>query len=188
MCPVSGSRSDDIFSNFRLFPAAALRVAAFRVTAPESISNMTARNVRWIIVCIMIGGQVNAAGPSVMFRSCRSGAWSAPTTWEAGSVPTDGARVQVRVGHTVTYDLESARAIRFIHVAGVLTFAADRNTRLDVGLLKIEQGENASEDGFDCDAHATQVDPAMPRPALLVGTPERPIGAEWKAHNPARLV
>jgi len=81
----------------------------------------------------------------------------------------------------VTYDLDSARAIRFIHVAGVLTFAADRNTQLDVGLLKIEPGENASEDGFNCDAHATQVDPAAPRPALLVGTPERPIGAEWKA-------
>ena len=100
---------------------------------------------------------------------------------EGGSVPTGGARVQIRAGHTVTYDLDSARAIRFIHVAGVLTFAADRDTRLDVGLLKIEQGENASEDGFDCDAHAMQVDPVMPRPALLVGTPERPIEAEWKA-------
>jgi hypothetical protein len=81
----------------------------------------------------------------------------------------------------VTYDLDSAQAIRFIHVAGFLTFAADRNTRLDVGLIKIEQGENASEDGFDCDAHSPKIDPAQPTPALLVGTPERPIGAQWTA-------
>jgi len=144
-------------------------------------SFMTARKMLWILVCTLIGEQVKAADPAGMVRSCRSGAWSAPTTWEGGSVPTGGARVQIRAGHTVTYDLDSARAIRFIHVAGVLTFAADRNTQLDVGLLKIEQGENASEDGFDCDAHAMQVDPAMPRPALLVGTQERPIEAEWKA-------
>jgi hypothetical protein len=102
-------------------------------------------------------------------------------TWEGGSIPTQAARVQIRAGHTVTYDLDSARAMRFIHVAGVLTFAADRNTRLDVGLLKIEQGENAGEDGFDCDAHASSVDPALPVPALLVGSPERPIGSGWTA-------
>jgi G8 domain len=142
---------------------------------------MTARKVLWILVCTLIGDQAKASDPAGMFRSYRSGAWSAPTTWEGGTVPMGGARVQIRAGHTVTYDLDSAPAIRFVHVAGILTFAADRNTQLDVGLLKIELGENASEDGFDCDAHATQVDPSLPRPALLVGTPERPIGPEWKA-------
>src|SRR5262245_22924 len=73
-----------------------------------------------------------AAPPLV--RSARSGAWSAPATWEGGKVPAAGARVQIRTGHVVTYDVKSDRVIRSIHVAGTLTFARDRDTRLDVGL------------------------------------------------------
>jgi hypothetical protein len=144
---------------------------------------VTPTKMLWIVVCTLIGAQVaaKASDRAGLVRSCRSGAWSESTTWEGSSVPAAGARVQVRQGHTVTYDVESDRAIRFLHVAGVLTFAADRNTRLDVGLLKIEQGDKASEDGFDCAAHAAQVDSTLPVPALLVGTPERPIGAQWKA-------
>jgi G8 domain len=144
---------------------------------------MTSTKVLWFVVSALLGVHMIAQAPdhSALFRSCRSGAWSDAKTWEGGLVPTGGARVQVRRGHTVTYDLDSARAIRFIHVAGVLTFAPDRNTRLDVGLLKIEPSEIASEDGFDCDAHPATADPALPAPALLVGTQERPIGAAWKA-------
>jgi hypothetical protein len=114
------------------------------------------------------------AGPIV--RSARSGPWSAPATWEGGKVPTAGAKVQIRTGHTVTYDLKSDRVIRSIHVAGTLTFARDKDTRLDVGLIRIQPGEEATEEGFDCDAHAAE--PGLgPRPALAVGTPEQPIPA-----------
>ena len=88
-----------------------------------------------------------------LIRSARSGPWSAAATWEGGKVPGAAARVQVRQGHTVVYDVRSERPIRSIHVAGTLTFAPDRDTRLDVGLIKIQPGEDASEDGFDCDAH-----------------------------------
>ena len=144
---------------------------------------MTSTKVLWFVVSALLAAQIitQASEQTALVRSCRSGPWSDPTTWEGGLVPTKGARVQVRQGHTVTYDLDSDRAIRFIHVAGVLTFAADRNTRLDVGLIKIEPSEIASEDGFDCDAHPAQVDLALPTPALEVGTQERPIGALWKA-------
>jgi hypothetical protein len=83
--------------------------------------------------------------------------------------------VQVRSGHRVTYDLASDRPIRSIHVAGTLTFATDRDTRLDVGLIKIQPGDDAREGGFTCDAHLGERDPTLPRPALLVGTPERPV-------------
>ena len=93
------------------------------------------------------------AAPSSLIRSAGSGPWSAPTTWEGGAVPTAGARVQVRAGHTVRYDVASDAVIRSIHVAGTLSFAPDRDTRLDVGLIKIQAGDDASEDGFDCDAH-----------------------------------
>src|SRR5262245_39697977 len=56
-------------------------------------------------------------GPGLI-RSVRSGPWSTPATWEGGKVPAAGSRVQVRAGHTVTYNLKSDRVIRSIHVAG----------------------------------------------------------------------
>src|SRR5262245_38113288 len=112
-----------------------------------------------------------------LVRSAQSGPWSAPATWEGGKIPAPGCRVQVRQGHTVTYDLNSDRVIRSIHVAGTFRFAQDRDTRLDVGLITIQPGDDASEDGFDCDAHAAALPPGQPRPALEVGTPPRPIDA-----------
>jgi uncharacterized protein (TIGR03067 family) len=112
-----------------------------------------------------------------LIRSARSGPWSSPDTWEGKQVPGTGARVQVRAGHTVIYDANSDRVIRFIHVAGTLSFAHDRDTRLDVGLIKIQAGDDASEDGFNCDAHLKAPDPREPRPALEVGTANDPIPA-----------
>src|SRR5215471_11203659 len=101
-----------------------------------------------------------------LLRSAKSGPWSASATWEGGKVPAAGARVQVRPGHTVTYDLHSDQVIRSIHVAGTLSFARDKDTRLDVGLIKIQAGDEASEDGFDCDAHLADPAHGTLRPAL----------------------
>jgi hypothetical protein len=114
-------------------------------------------------------------------RSARSGLWSDPETWQGGKVPPAGSCVQIRAGNTVTYDLDSARAIRTIHVAGTLSFARDKTTRLDVGLIKIQAGDEAGEGGFDCDAHVGKPDARMPRPALEVGLPEAPIDARHTA-------
>ncbi len=119
--------------------------------------------------------------PPEVIRSARSGSWSASDTWEGGKVPPAGARVQVRQGHTVRYDCRTEQTIRSIHVAGVLTFAPDRDTRLNVGLIKIQPGDDASENGFDCDAHVPDLAPGQPRPALEVGTPEQPIPADHTA-------
>ena len=121
-----------------------------------------------------------------LIQSARSGAWSAPATWESGKVPGAGARVQIRSGHTVTYDMQPGKeirppAVRSIHVAGVLTFARDRDTLLRVGLIKIQPGEDASENGFDCDAHTPDLKPGELRPSLEVGTPNEPIPARHTA-------
>ena len=116
-----------------------------------------------------------------MIRTTKSGAWSDAATWETGKVPAAGARVQIRTGHAVAYDLKSEQVIRSIHVAGTLTFARDKDTRLDVGLIKIQPGDDASEDGFDCDAHPTEPKPDAPRPALEVGTSEQPVPAKHTA-------
>jgi hypothetical protein len=127
------------------------------------------------LAALLVGTNVGNAADLV--RSARGGPWSAAATWEGGKLPGAGARVQVRAGHTVTYDVQSATVIRSIHVAGTLTFARHRDTRLDVGLIKIQPGDDASENGFDCDAHLAPVAPGKPRPALEVGTPDRPIPA-----------
>jgi hypothetical protein len=129
--------------------------------------------------------QAQAVAPSTraadFIRSARSGSWSAAATWEGGRVPMAGATVQIRQGHTVLYDVKSAQPIRFLHVAGTLTFAPDLDTRLDVGLIKIQPGDECTEDGFDCDAHVPDIKPGQARPALQVGTPERPIDAAQSA-------
>ena len=92
-------------------------------------------------------------------------------------MPSAGAKVQVRSGHSVTYDTASDQVIRSIHIAGTLRFDPDRDTRLEIGLIKTQAGDDASENGFDCDAHQAQSNPDDPRPALEVGTWAHPIAA-----------
>jgi hypothetical protein len=89
--------------------------------------------------------------------------------------------VQVRAGHVVTIDARTEAPIRSVHVAGTLQFDPDRDTRLDVGLVKIQAGDDASESGFDCEAHPTAPGPHAARPALEIGTQERPIAAGHSA-------
>src|SRR6267378_1751254 len=119
--------------------------------------------------------------PAPLIRSAGSGLWSKAGTWEGGKVPGAGDRVQVRTGHTVVYDVGSAAALRLVHVAGTLHFAHDKDTRLDVGLIKIQAGDDSSEDGFDCEAHGRAPDPAQPRPTLEVGMPNQPIAPKHQA-------
>lgn len=115
------------------------------------------------------------AQPEKLIRTAKNGAWSDPSTWEGGRVPGALSRVQVKPGHEVVYDVKSDAIIRFIHVGGTLSFAHNRDTLLNVGLIKIQSGEDATEGGFDCDAHQAVDDIKYPKPALLVGTPNRPI-------------
>jgi len=113
--------------------------------------------------------------------SAKSGPWSQGQTWVGGKVPSAGSRVRIAEGHTVTYDIAGDQVIRMIHVAGTLTFAHDRNTRLDVGLIRIQEGDAAGEDGFDCEAHTKAPDPNKARPTLEIGTPQKPIDAKHTA-------
>ncbi len=118
-----------------------------------------------------------------VIRSVRSGAWSEAATWDGGQVPAHGVKVQIRPGHVVTYDVTAPAAlvIRSLHVAGTLTFAPDKPTQLNVGLIRIEATDSTEEDGFDCDMHADEPGDPSARPALLVGTTDRPIDAAARA-------
>ena len=117
------------------------------------------------------------AGAPVVVRSARSGFWSDRNSWVGGQVPGGAARVLIRAGHRIVYDVKSSEAIRGINVAGTLSFATDHDTRLDVGLIKIEASDVYSEEGFDCDAHLQPSDGRQPRPVLEVGSPNAPVEA-----------
>jgi hypothetical protein len=134
------------------------------------------------LTVLLIAGRVTPATELMpLVRSARSGPWSSAATWEGGTVPKAGARVQVQQGHAVVYDLHSDQPLRSVHVAGTLSFAPDKDTLLNVGLIKIQPGDDAREEGFDCEAHLTDIEPGKPRPALEVGRPDRPIEARHKA-------
>src|SRR5262249_27843894 len=79
--------------------------------------------------------------------------------------------------HSVVYDVAGKDAIRAVHISGTLRFAADKDTALAAGLIKIQPGESTAEDGFDCDAHVEVPKDGERRPALEVGSPDRPIEA-----------
>ena len=130
-----------------------------------------------------------AKSPPLSFdvKSARSGAWSDSATWEPAHVPRTGERVLVSPGTRVAYDVASDDVIRLLQVAGELQFAHDRDTTLNVGLLKVQNSENCSENGFRCDLHEiTEAGepsalPGGVTPALEVGTKDDPIPAPYTA-------
>ncbi|MDR7417394.1 MAG: G8 domain-containing protein [Armatimonadota bacterium] len=72
--------------------------------------------------------------------SIRSGLWSDPNTWSTRRVPQRGERVTVAAGHTVTYNVYSDVEVGRLLIRGTLVFARDRNTRLDVGNVIVDDG------------------------------------------------
>ncbi|HLY12542.1 MAG TPA: G8 domain-containing protein [Planctomycetota bacterium] len=118
-----------------------------------------------------------AKPPAGVLKSSRSGSWSDAATWEGGAVPPAGSSVLIRAGHTVVYDRLSDQAIRSIHISGALKFATDRDTRLDVGLIKVQPGEECVEDGFNCEVHLAPPAEGSVRPLLEVGSAEQPVAA-----------
>jgi hypothetical protein len=136
-----------------------------------------------IAVSALAAASLARAEEPPVVRSARSGLWSAGETWEGEKVPSTGVKVQVRPEHVVTYDVRAADdlVVRSLHIAGTLSFAPDKSTQLNVGLLKIEATDSTEEEGFDCDHNVGEVDPNVPRASLLVGTPEQPVAAGQKA-------
>lgn len=133
-------------------------------------------------------GQAAIEPPPDVIRSAQSGNWSSPDSWAEGRVPQAGDRVLIRQGHAIRYDGRSDEVIRGICVAGSLVFATDRDTVLNVGLIRIAAGDVYTEHGFDCN-HPPQNtarqdadgQPAGSRAALIVGTKTTPLPAEHRA-------
>lgn len=119
-----------------------------------------------------------ATAPPVVIRSRQSGHWSDPGTWDGQAVPSAGQSVKIRPGHKVLYDIRSESVIRAVHIGGTLEFSREKSTRLECGLIRIQHGEDVTEEGFDCDLHAVAHAAVSPVAALIVGTHDLPIPAE----------
>ena len=141
------------------------------------------KTARWLFLTLVaLASVVSAhAAEATLVRSAKSGAWSEAKTWEGGRLPSAGAKVLVRPGHEILYDVNFPQPVRSLHIGGTLRFATDRDTRLDVGLIKIQAGEDVSEEGFDCEAHLAASALDAPRATLLVGTAEQPVDAKHTA-------
>src|SRR6185369_16852316 len=135
----------------------------------------------WGFRILLLAACVSAHAASLVqfnVHSARSGKWSDPQTWSDQRGPRGNDNVQIRTGHVVTYDVNSDEVIRVLHVAGTLTFARDKSTRLDVGLLKVQPGNECAEDGFNCHEMAETPSPDesnATEAALEIGTRANPI-------------
>lgn len=67
----------------------------------------------------------------------RSGAWSDPTIWHGGAVPTDGSRVLIPYGINVQVDGVVPARIATVRVDGTLSFNTSRNTELKVDTVVV---------------------------------------------------
>lgn len=146
-----------------------------------------------VLSVVLIGGPATwgrhegVAQVDFAIRSIQSGKWSDAATWEPARVPAEGDRVLVSRGTEVEYDVASKQVLRVVQVVGTLRFARDRDTELNVGLVKVQDSDTCSESGFACDFHGVTKAgepsdaPRRELPALLIGTPNEPIPAEHTA-------
>lgn len=114
-------------------------------------------------------------------KTRQSGVWSDLSTWEGNTLPEPGQSVKIRPGHHVIYDISTKAPFRAIHVGGQLEFSSEVSTRLDCGLIRIQDGEELREDGFDCELHDTNPESTSSQATLLVGSPVRAIPASCQA-------
>jgi len=147
-----------------------------RLPPRSTATEVPVKSVTALFVASMLAAAAPAADPVVFnARSAGDGNWSDAKTWLDGRKPQAGDFVQVRAGHTVTYDVASQDAIRMLHVAGRLVFSREKSTLLDVGLIKIEPGESTTEDGFNCHDAAPAAPAGGAIPVLEIGTSASPI-------------
>ena len=110
---------------------------------------------------------------SFTLESKADGAWSDAGTWQPERQPKAGDKVRIRSGHTVVFNSKSSHLIPLLHVEGSLVFTRDRDTELNVAVLKVGGGKE-KHSGV-ADVHGHKMAPISAR--LEVGTPEKPIPA-----------
>lgn len=87
-----------------------------------------------------------------------SGSWFDPATWAGGQIPGNGARVHIPEGVSVAYDGESSVSLYTVRVDGMLEFATDQDTFMEVDTLVV-----------------------APAGHLTIGTIDNPVAADVSA-------
>lgn len=82
-------------------------------------------------------------------HSVADGQWSNPKTWDPVRAPKAGDRVLITGGTRVEYDAKSDDVIESIRVAGHLSFAAGKDTLLNVGYIRVQPGDATGDAGVD---------------------------------------
>lgn len=67
----------------------------------------------------------------------KNGSWFDPSTWASGEVPGEGAKVVIPEGMMVMYDGESSASLFTVRVDGMLHFASDKNTFMEVDTMVV---------------------------------------------------
>ncbi|RBP50603.1 Ig-like domain-containing protein [Arenicella xantha] len=88
----------------------------------------------------------------------QSGNWSSQSTWYAGRIPTDCAKVVIPVDTTVSYDIDSDVRLHTVRVDGNLNFSTSSSTRMVLDTLVVD-----------------------PRGVLQIGTKANPMPANRSA-------
>lgn len=167
------------FARFLLVMMAGLSLVWFAVAsrsepAPTSLPAKSAEHVHGLHIHFDV-------------QSKRDGNWSDPKTWVQARVPAAGDRVLVSRNTRVVYDAKRGDVLRLVQIVGTLTFARDRDTELNVAVLKVQNSDTCSENGFACDFEGvnTAGEPQAPRPGTLptleIGSLDQPIPAEHTA-------
>lgn len=108
--------------------------------------------------------------------SAGNGNWSDASTWNPERVPASGDDVHIMPGTAVTYDVESDNVIRSIHVGGMLSFARDRSTLLNVGNIKVSpRVATGAGSGVEDVSHEHRAPEDTAEAVLEVGKPNQPL-------------
>src|SRR5262249_15047226 len=128
-------------------------MSAFPIEIKFNLFKVMAQMARWLLLpqlLVALCASASASEKSQFVLCEHSGRWSEATTWQDGHIPAQGDSVLIPAGKEVLYDVQSEQAIRLLKIAGALRFATDRDTRLDVGLVRVEAGDDLTEEGVEC--------------------------------------
>jgi hypothetical protein len=134
-----------------------------------------------VLMALLMVASVSSSANANPVRTVKSGNWSDPSTWESKTIPKAGDKVVIRMGHKILYDVSSTEVIRGLQVGGELRFDPTKNTRLEIGLIRVQPGDEYSEEGFDCDGHFVAQDKVVDMPLLEIGNANNPVHADKKA-------
>ena len=97
--------------------------------------------IRLILTALAVFSPSLSAAEPFTLESKGDGAWSNAATWQPERQPKAGDKVLIQSGHAVVYDANSPDLIPLLHVEGSLVFARDRDTELNVAVLKVGGGK-----------------------------------------------